>query len=246
MQPDPGYLIESIDLSNQLIGVYDAPDPAAFLPVVTLPEKRRSCIFEYYQQWQQGITLQLSRESYGCGGCGSWWWGEKTRSREEYIDFLVGKEGLKADGELMGEWLDYLKPYHPHHAFLFVGPLKPLLYQYLKTITFYVNPDQLSVLVTGAQFYHAPGENPPVLVEFGSGCMEMLTHLETKEGAVAMVGSTDMAMRDNLPPNIMAFTVNKEMFEKLCRIGPGSFLKKPFLKELRNARGGSLDPGTKI
>lgn len=244
MQSDPKYLISRLDLDSPLIGVYDAPNPEDFSPVVTIPEKKRACVFEFYNQWMEGITLQLSRDSYGCRGCGSWWWGEKTRSREDYIDFLVGQEGLKADGELMGEWLDHIKPYQPHYPYLFVGPLKPHLYKYLKTITFYVNPDQLSILVTGAQYYHRPENEAPVVVEFGSGCMEMLTHIESKERPVAMVGATDMAMRDNLPADKLAFTVNLEMFGKLCSIGPGSFLDKPFLKALRKARGGSLStPG---
>jgi hypothetical protein len=50
-----------------------------------------------------------------------------------------------------------------------------------------------------------------------------------------------MAMRHHLPPDRIAFTVNKEMYENLCRLDEKSFLAKPFLKVLKNARGGRLE-----
>ena len=241
MAPNPDYLVQKLELTIPLVGVFDAPDPAMFDPVVTIPANTRACIFEFYNNWLDGNTLQLSGGSYGCGGCGSWWWGVQTRTREEYIDFLVNKEGLKADGVLMGEWLDQLSPYRPEYPYLFVGPVRTEAYDYLKTVTFFVNPDQLSILVTGAQYRHRPSDDPPVATEFGSGCMEMLTLLEGKEGPRAMIGTLDMAMRDNIPADRLAFTVNKPMYELLCSIGEDSFLEKPFLKILRNSRGGSLD-----
>ena len=71
--------------------------------------------------------------------------------------------------------------------------------------------------------------------------MEMLTLVHDKPYPAAIIGATDMAMRNNLPPDKMAFTVNKPMFERLCSIGKDSFLEKPFLKMLKFARGGKLD-----
>jgi hypothetical protein len=44
-------------------------------------------------------------------------------------------------------------------------------------------------------------------------------------------------MRHYLPPDILAFTVTKPMFERLCSLGERSFLHKPFLTKLRKARG---------
>jgi hypothetical protein len=122
-----------------------------------------------------------------------------------------------------------------------VGPLKDAEYDYLKTITFYVNPDQLSVLLTGAQYFQPYSGESVVSIDFGSGCMEMLNLLDGKTGPRAIVGATDMAMRQNLPPNILAFTVNKEMYENLCKLDEMSFLGKPFLKVLKHSRGGNLE-----
>lgn len=241
MFPDPSFLISKLDLTIPLIGIYDAPEPAVFEPLVNFPPRQRACLFEFYKDWLEGKTLVLSAEDYGCGGCGTWWFDRQTRSRESYLDFLANKEGLKASEELMATWFDSAARYKPQHRYLFVGPLKAEQYPYLKTITFYINPDQLSVILTGAQYYQAYTGEASVTVDFGSGCMEMLTLPEGKKGARGIVGATDMAMRNNLPSNRLAFTVNREMFENLCRLDEKSFLGKPFLKLLKNSRGGKLE-----
>jgi len=246
MQPDYSYLANKLDLASPLVGVYDAPDPQAFMPLVTIPEKQRACIFEFYADWMDGKTLRISPESYGCGGCGTWMFGIQTRSREDYINFLANKEGLKNSEELMGKWFDQVERYSPRYGQLFMGPLQAAQYPYLKTVTFYVNPDQLSVLVLGANYFAGPGDPAPVSVDFGSGCMEILNLIHDKPYPAAIIGSTDMAMRSHLPPDRLAFTVNIPMFERLCSLGPSSFLEKPFLKMLRFARKGSLNTGSKV
>lgn len=53
----------------------------------------------------------------------------------------------------------------------------------------------------------------------------------------AIIGATDIAMRQHLPPDILAFTVTKPMFEQLCALDTRSFLHKPFWRNLRKARG---------
>jgi len=241
MLPDPTYLLSRLDLSVPLIGIYDAPDIKPFEPLVYFPSLQRACLFEFYKDWIAGRTLVLSTEDYGCGGCGTWWFNKQTRSRKSYLDFLANKEGLKASEDLMGTWFDAVKRYEPENGFIMVGPLKETQYNYLKTVTLYVNPDQLSVLLTGAQYFQPYTAEAPVTVDFGSGCMEMLTLLEGKTGPCGIVGATDMAMRNHLPPDRIAFTVNKEMYENLCRLNEDSFLGKPFLKILKSARGGRLE-----
>jgi hypothetical protein len=234
------FLLSKLDMSLPLIAIYDAPDPSSFEPLIHFPPNMRACLFEYYHDWINGKTLVLKADDYGCGGCGTWWFNRQTRTRESYLDFLANKEGLKASEELMATWFDSARRYEPVHDFLLIGPLKDFAYEYLKTITFYVNPDQLSVLLTGAQYYQPYTGEAVVTVDFGSGCMEMLTLLEGKAGPRGIIGATDMAMRSNLPPEKLAFTVNREMYENLCRLDEKSFLAKPFLKMLKNARGGRL------
>ncbi|NQT78746.1 MAG: DUF169 domain-containing protein [Bacteroidetes bacterium] len=234
------FIINKLDLSIPLIGVYDAPGDTDFGQVKTPPGNRHSCFFAFYKSWEKGTTLKLSHNNYGCGGCGSWLFGEITKTRKEYVKFLADDEGLKANHELMDEWLDDVHAYKPEHGFLFIGPLKDEHAQYLKTITFFVNPDQLSVLMIGAQYYHRPGDPVPVLAPFGSGCMEMLSHFTDLDIPQAVIGATDLAMRKYLPPEILAFTVTVPMFEQLCKIDKNSFLEKRFLKDLKKARKGRL------
>jgi hypothetical protein len=118
-----------------------------------------------------------------------------------------------------------------------LGPLKEDQYAYLKTVTFYVTPDQLSVLLIGANYNSAPEDPPAVIAPFGSGCGTTISMFEDLNVPQAMTGATDIAMRRFLPPDLMAFTVTKPMFEQLCALDEKSFLFKPFWQDLRKARG---------
>lgn len=236
----PTLLLEAIDLEIPLIGLYDAPYSKDFEPIITPVVGKRACAYQFYKQWIKGKTLLLTNANYGCGGCGHWFFGVENRTREEYIDFLANDEGLKASEEIMGLWFDNSKTYEPENTNIFIGVLKSEMYDYLRTITFFVNPDQLSVMALAANYYAKPTDPNPVIAQFGSGCMEMLNIIEKEDYPQAIIGSTDLAMRQNLPPNIIAFTVNKLMYDNFCKLDENSFLTKPFLQRLKKARGGSL------
>ncbi len=237
MQPDPTHLLGKIDLDTSLIGFYDAPDPSVFAPLVEPGAGERQCVFAFYNQWMRGTTLHITKEKFGCRGARYWLFDVEAMSRESFVKFLADDEGLKASHDLMNQWLDYHKPYRQEHPHILIGPLKENQYEYLKTITFFVNPDQLSLLLLGAQYNHAPGDPPPVIAPFGSGCMELLPLFDDLNVPQAIIGTTDIAMRRFLPPDIMAFTVTKPLFEQLCALDERSFLYKPFWQRLRKARG---------
>ena len=237
---DPSYLIQQLNLKYPLIGLYDAPDKTAFIPFVEAKEGKWACIFQFFHAWENGQTLRLTSQNYGCGGAGYWLFGKESRNRAEFISFLCDQEGLKANHPLMDQWLDYHHPYQPQNEQLFIGPLKEGQEAYLKTITFYVNPDQLSALMTGAQYFLPPGRTI-VSAPFGSGCMQLLPLFDDLEIPLAIVGATDIAMRKFLPEHhLMAFTVTLPMFELLCSLDEKSFLSKPFLEDLKKSRGGKL------
>ena len=120
-----------------------------------------------------------------------------------------------------------------------IGPLKDAAWRYVKTVTFLVNPDQLSALAIGAQYRSAPDDPQPVIAPFGSGCSQLVPFKDLG-AAQASIGATDLAMRQNLPPDILMFTVTRPMFARLCELDERSFLTKPFLERLKKARGGSL------
>lgn len=235
--PNVNMLLEKMELATPLIGVYDAPDPSSFEPVVTPTAGKRQCLFAFYEDWLAGRALRLTKENFGCPGAGSWLCGVQAMPREGYIRFLVDGEGLKASHELMNQWLqESHSAYEPEHGCVFIGPLREDHYELLKTITFLVTPDQMSVLVLAANYFHAPDAPPPVQVPFASGCGQLLPMFEDLAAPQAIIGSTDLAMRQHLPPEIIAFTVTKPMFEQFSRLDHNSFLEKPFLRKLKQTR----------
>jgi len=236
MQPDPSTLLRKIGLETPLIGFFDAPEVAPFEPVVRLESGDSSCIFSFYTNWMIGETLLLTSESFGCRGAGSCLFGVATRSPEAMVTFLVDEEGLKGSRDVMRRWIDRRVSYRPEHTNLLIGPLRQDQYRYLKTVTFYVNPDQLAALLLGANYNSGPDDPTPVMAPFGSGCSQLLPLIGDLTVPQAIVGATDIAMRQWLPPDTLAFTVTKPMFAQLCELDERSFLYKPFLRRLQEAR----------
>jgi hypothetical protein len=236
MMPDPKKLIEQLGLATPLVAVYDSPDTAGFEPLVAPEPGKHVCLFRFYPNILKGETLLLTKDTFGCGGAGSCLFGVKTRSREDYVKFLYEGEGLKCSREVMEKWFDARRSYAMEHPFLLIGPMREDKYGMVKTVTFFAAPDALSGLIIGAHYCSAPGDPPAVLAPFGSGCMELLPLFEDLGKPQAIIGATDVAMRQYLPPDILAFTVTKPMFEQLCGLDEKSFLFKPFLKNLKKAR----------
>jgi hypothetical protein len=162
--------------------------------------------------------------------------GITSRPREDFINFLVDEEGLKSSHILMERWIDRTNTYQASHPNLLVGPLKEDQWDYAMSVTFFVNPDQLSALMIGAQYESSPEDPSPVIAPFGSGCMELLP-FENPDIPQAAISTTDIAMRQHIPPDLLGFTVTKTMFERLCALDERSFLYKPFLQRLRKSRG---------
>jgi hypothetical protein len=237
MQPDLSIILDRLSIAPP-VGFYDAPDPEPFQPLVV--PGGRQCVFMSLPKWRQGKTLHLTREKHGCGGLHLF--GEEVRARDDLVKFLCDEEGLRANHELMELWLDSARHYRPRYENLLIGPLRPDQYDYLRTVTFYVNPDQLAVLCVGAGYYSRPDDLPPVIAPFGSGCMQLAPLFEDLEAPQALIGATDQAMRKYVEPDNLAFTVTRPMLELLSRwaADPGSSLHSGFTQTLISARGGAL------
>lgn len=234
--PNPGELIKIIGIETPLIGFYDVPDPKAFEPIVKPNKTGRACIFAFYKKWLEGNTLLLTKDNFGCPGANSHLFNQNFRSRDDFVAFLADDEGLKANHALMNDWLDNNKSYEPEYGNIFIGPLKNNQYEYLKTVTFLVNPDQLSILTIGAQYFSSSKDPDPVIAPFGSGCMMLVSLFNDLSVSQAIIGSTDIAMRKYIPPEMMAFTVTKPLYEKLCNLDKNSFLYKSFWASLKKVR----------
>lgn len=227
-------LCAAAGITTRPIGVYDAPDPEPFAPLVPL----KRCIFDHYEAWQQGETVVIDGASQGCPGCGYWLTGVgRFPSRAAMVDFLTVKEGLRERGSLTEAWLGAHPVSVPVQGHILVGPVRQDLARYLRTVTFFVTPDQLSVLVTGAHYHAHPEDPEPVLAPIGSGCGQVFSLFPDLGQAQAIIGATDIAMRQCLPPDLLTFTVTMPMLERLLSLDDGhSFLEKPFLRRLRSSR----------
>jgi hypothetical protein len=245
MNPDPSNLLEIAGINSPLIGFYDVFDIKPFEPYA----KPDRCIFSSYKDWLNGESILISEGNCSCQGGGYWvggvmpGWVQKqmepdSRPLHTFAKGLNQREGFKSSDELLQKWFENLKPYLLENEYVVIGPLKDDQYPYLKTVTFYVNPDQLSLLLHGAEYHNASLDNPPIITAFGSGCGQVAAILGDLNADVpkAAIGATDLAMREHLPPDILAFTVNKAMYEQLCELDENSFLHKHFWERLRKAR----------
>lgn len=237
MNPNPTYLLEKTQIELPLIAFYDAPDTKPFEPVVTPNKQGRACMFSFYKKWLDGKTAALTKDNYGCGGASMHLFRQPLRPHEEFVSFLADEEGLKANHALMDDWIRESNEYKPEHEFILYGPLKEAVYEYAKTITFLVNPDQLSMLMIGAQYFATKYDPTPVIAPFGSGCMLSVSVFNDLDKPQAVIGATDMAMRQYLPSDVLAFTVTKPMYERMCQLDENSFLEKGFIKQLKKVRG---------
>ncbi len=242
MQPDPSFLLEKLNVTLPLTGLYDAPDPAAFAPLVEPRPgaKRGECVFSHFRDWQEGKTVHLTSDNFGCGGAGGSLCGVQRDDRADFIHFLAIDEGLKASEELMGRWLDARVNFAPAQGHVLVGPLKADQYEHLKTVTLLgqarpARRARRSPPSTATR----PATREPTIAGFSSGCGQLVNFADL-DVPQAQIGSTDIAMRQWLPADIMAFTVTRPLFEQFCLFAEGSYLTKPFLTRLRKARGGAL------
>jgi hypothetical protein len=240
MTRDPAEFLKSAGIELPLIGTYDAPDRGPFEPVVEPKPGKHVCVFSFFKSWLKGRTAAFSKESFGCGGLGNHMFGVRSMPKDEFIDFLYGHEGMKVSRELMEEWVDSMECYEPEHGLILVGPFRESQYEYLRTVTFLVNPDQLALMVYAVNYHAAPGDPVPMKVPFDSACGHILSAFDDLSTPQAILGAVDIAMRQHLPPDILAVTVTKPMFERICSIGEGSFLYKPFWKEVVKTRGGRI------
>lgn len=227
-------LCESVGIKTTPVGVYDAPNPDEFAPLAE-PER---CVFGAYDAWQKGKTLKVTGKDKGCLGCGYWLTGtDKFPSRDAFVNFLYNKEGLRDSADLMDAWLEASPPYCPQHEYIMIGPIREGFESYLKTVTFFVNPDQMSILMHGAVYHAHPDDVQPVIAPFGSGCGQMLPMFSDLNKPQALIGSTDIAMRNHIPAELLAFTVTIPMLNRLLSLDrERSFLGKHFLKKLMDSR----------
>lgn len=229
-------LLKVLRIETPVIAVYDSSDTQAFSPIVK--SGGMNCCFAYYRRWLKGDTLLLTEESDGCPG-GLYHLGLRDTIMPNIEHFLtqgteeLRGEGLKATPEIAGEMLDRAKTVNSESGNILIGPLRVDKWDSVKTLSFFVDIDRLAALMTLSGYWSA---TDTVVAPFGSGCSLLWRAVEHYGREKAVIGSTDIAMRRHLPPNILVFTVSPQLFYQMVNVPPGSFLERDWWAELMKAR----------
>jgi hypothetical protein len=94
---------EAMGTDTRPVGIYDTPGPGMFEPIVPF----RRCLFDHYQDWQDGKTVVISHGTLGCPGSGYWLTGvSRFPSQQAMVRFLTDKEGLREKHEFTEAWLN--------------------------------------------------------------------------------------------------------------------------------------------
>jgi len=152
-------------------------------------------------------------------------------------EFLLGERYLKSP-ELVREFIACLPTMEVPTRYVVMKPLGNVDAQdNVRSITFLVNPDQLSALVVLANYDGEHNEN--VIIPFSAGCQSIgiCTFRENeRDHPRAVVGLVDLSARKNLRQqlgrDVMSFSITPKMFERMEANVPGSFLERETWKSL--------------
>jgi hypothetical protein len=155
-------------------------------------------------------------------------------------DFLHG-EKYRADAGDAARFLEALPMRDIPARYVVLKPLDRLdpEQELPNSITFFVDPDQLSALVVLANYGDPTGES--VIIPFAAACqvMGILAYRELeRERPRGLVGMTDLSARRNLRgalgPGLLSFTAPWPLFQRMERNAGNSFLQRETWRALRH------------
>lgn len=238
-------LTDALRLDTPIIAIYDADPSPDFEPLVQA--KGRACCFAYYQRWLKGETLVVKGNGgtfqapeNGCPGMQNAL-GLGKGYPPWMAHFLTdGKngapmgEGLKATPELAQEFLDHAQAPRLSGRHVLIGPLKLERWSDVRSLSFMVDPDRLSALMTLSAYWSSDPDE--IAAPFSSGCGLMWRELINFDRDRPIIGCTDIAMRKYLPPHILCLSVSPARFEKMVNFPDGAFLNREWWNELMDSR----------
>ncbi|HOD94142.1 MAG TPA: DUF169 domain-containing protein [Candidatus Hydrogenedentes bacterium] len=156
---------------------------------------------------------------------------EKAGNKTMAHEFLYGERYLK-NADAARRFVDTMAPREIPAAYVVMRPMEegdPDNPQ-VKSITFFVNADQLAAL-TVLSHYDTP-DRERVIAPFAAGCQATALALYKEHGKEfprAIIGLMDLAARKNtrhlLPPDMLSFSLIPAMFKELESHVAGSFLE---------------------
>ena len=216
-------------------------------------EGRWGCVIAMLSAAAKGRTAVFDRKTYGCigGGTGLGFGNTYTgmpggieyflsTGNQEFCASEVGKnivknwpalshgEAYKQTPAFAKSFADALPYYDVPSEYVIFKPLEQVLPdEQPAVIIFLATPDQISALVTLANYGRHGGDN--VIVPWGAGC-HSIGIMPLQEGRSekprAVIGLTDVSARKQVDKDILSFSVPYSMFLEMESHVPESFLAR--------------------
>lgn len=203
------------------------------------PGTMGACLIGLLETASRGRTAAFTPMTCGCGG-GRAGLGFAPMDRERIIPFLstgtpeMPGEFYKQSPALVEDFLKTFPAPSPSPVLLF----KPLNQigegETPLSVVFLVNADQLSGLVTLANYDRPAGDG--VTVRFGSGCAQTVLYAMTDSEAGetrCTLGLTDPSGRLHMKKDLLSFAIPWKRFLEMEANAEGSFLTKEAWTKLR-------------
>ncbi|MDM8526428.1 DUF169 domain-containing protein [Desulfococcaceae bacterium HSG8] len=199
---------------------------------VTFDEKRRICMFEYFERVTKGEILCFSARNPGCSGAACYL-GFKEPG-EKAGTFLSQKEGFKKNAALGNAFYAEIQARPAREDYLIFGQLENIEEKAdIEVVNLWADALSLTGLVTMAN-YDRPANNN-VLIPFASGCQSVWTipyKEKPSELPKCVVGLTDPSVRGFFPADVLSFSLPVNRLIEICDNISGSFLKQASWKTL--------------
>ncbi len=137
--------------------------------------------------------------------------------------------------ELVRKWADAIPYTETPQKYVVFKPLHLVGEKELPDlIVFFVNPDQLSVLVILSGYYRGRALN--VVAPFSSACQSVLLAYQEieKEYPNAILGYFDISQRNYLSKELLSFTVPYKMYKELEAGAVDGCMETPVWKKIEN------------
>ena len=230
-------IAKAIKLSNQPVAVIqsDTPVPGA----LQFKEGSQGCIIALLTAASRGKTAVLSDQTVGCpGGKAGAGFRPFQLGGIEYFLSVGGKgpqegEFYKESPELAVSYIKGIPPITVR-AYLILKPLSEVTCEDRpEAVIFLVNPDQLSALVTLAN-YDQPTQDT-VQIRFGAGCVQSILYPLAHEAAgadICTIGLTDPSARKCIDRDQLSFSIPFHRYLVMEEKAEDSFLTKETWRNL--------------